>query len=200
MTVEANSMEEAIANATTNGRTIDSIEAVHSPGELEPSGPIPSSAPRPIPEQIFGAVEGKSMITFGVMFTAIPLVFFVVGVGMLIAGDLEGLFLIFVPIVHLSIGVFTIYNAVATRRRRTKLYVHGIEATAKIDRSLTTGVRSNKRPMYLFEWTFYVNDQPFHGKRRTMNQRALNYEEGDRIWILYDPSDPTHSVEWPPFL
>lgn len=193
-------MEEAMGEANARGRTIDSIEAVHSPGDFEPSGPIPSSAPRPLPSEIFGAVEGKSIITLGLLFTAIPMIFFVAGAGVLIGGDLDGFLLILVPLAHFAIGAFTIYNTVATRSRRTRLYAHGIATTAKIDRSLTSGVRINKRPVYVFEWTFYVNDQPFHGKRRTMKQQALDYDEGDRIWVLYDPADPTQSVEWPPFV
>lgn len=196
LTIEAKSMEEAMSLSHAKGLAIEAIEAVDLPEQLEPAGPIPASAPRQLPSGVFGAAEGPGMMMFGAMFTIIPVIFIIVGVGIVASGDLGGLFFALFPLIHLSIGVLTIYNVVSTRRRRVKLYANGVAATAKIDRSRKTKTRINNRRLNEFEWTFYVHDQPFHGKRRSLNPKALDFVEGQRIWVLYDPADPTDSVEW----
>lgn len=103
------------------------------------------------------------------------------------------------PLVHLAVGIGLLTYAYRTRERRKRVYVHGVAATATIDRTgYDARVRINGRNPYEIGWTFFIRDQPFHGKRSSMNSALTNFREGDRIWILYDSSYPTRNVEYPP--
>ncbi len=197
-TIEADSMEEAMAYVNAEGLKVDAIEAINAPGQFEPAVPMPPTAPRPLPANALGANEGPFMLFFGLMFTLIPMIFVVVGLGLIAARQWFGLFFLLFPMIHLSIGGFTLRHYFTTRKQRTHLYSHGIPATATIDRARKRNVRINNRRQFELEWTFYVNDRPFHGKRITLSPSVLEFVEGDQIWVLYDPSNPEDSVEWPP--
>lgn len=197
--IEADSMEEAVAYTKTHGLSVDAIEAVEGPGQFEPATPLPPSAPRAMPPGVFGPSEGPFALIFGAMFTMIPVLFVVVGLSILIiGGQIFGLFFALFPMIHLTIGVSVLKHVITSRRKRNHLYVNGIAATGTIDRAHKRNIRVNRRRVYEIEWTFYVHDKPFHGKRSAFDREILKFQEGDLIWVLYDPSDPAKSVEWPP--
>lgn len=197
-TIEVDSIEHALNYAKTHDLEVDAIEAIETRRRFEPEGPIPPTAPRQVPA---GAnnLSDILLVFVGVMFMVIPLVFFAVGTGLLVSGEIIGLFLILFPMLHFSVGVGSVWRGVRTMGRRRYVYTHGIPASATVDRSGPNKMRVNGRLQHKVEWTFYVHDRPYHGKHASTADGGLDLVEGDQIWVLYDPEDPSRSVEWPPF-
>ena len=201
-TIEADSAEDALRLARIDSAQVLSVEVADAtPLSYEPAGQPPPSAPRQLPP---GSVRspggGDAVMTMvGGLFTGIALLFIIIGIGLLIGGaGVIGVVFTLFPMIHLSVGVGLLWNVWGTRALRKRLYQHGVAATATIDRVGPGNLRVNGRPRMEIGWTFFLNDQPFHGKRTGMNLRLGAVDEGDRIWVLYDPEDPTKSVEWPP--
>ena len=140
------------------------------------------------------------MTVVGAVFTLVAAVFIVVGVGIVASGGgVMGLFFVLFPLIHLVVGVGLLRHTWGARAIRRRLYQEGVAATATIDRvGQNTNLAVNGRHPDEIGWTFFVDDQPFHGKRSAMNLPVHRITEGDRIWVLYDPHDPTKSVEYPP--
>ena len=88
-----------------------------------------------------------------------------------------------------------------TRKMRPHLYPNGVAATATIERTRFDRHRrfiGLNQTLYVIEWTFDVDGTVFHGGRATTNSAIHEYDEGDVLWVLYNPIDPSQSVEWPP--
>lgn len=199
-TVDAGSVEEALEHVRGQGGEVVSVElADGEPLQYEPAGPMPPHAPRQIPPGVKGAAGGFVLAIVGGIFVAISSVFILIGLVMVIAGNKDGVFFSLFPLIHFTVGMGLAGYAWKSRARRRRIYQGGMAATATIDRSgRQRSVRVNGRNPYQIEWTFYIDDHRFHGKRASMNRRVADIEEGDRLWVLYDPEDPTKSVEWPP--
>lgn len=190
-------MEAAVAYVHDNGLELDAIEVV-SPGDerFEPSGAPPPNAPRPVPSR--HSPEVPFLAVFGSFFTFLASVFVIAGIAAVATGDRGGWFVALFPSLHLAVGLGCITHAVRTWRTRRRVYASGMSASATVDRVRKRNIRFNGRAVHEVGWTFYVHAEPFHGKRQTVGPPAVSYEEGDPIWVLYDPADPSKSVEWPP--
>lgn len=208
--VEASSVDEARALVTNDGRQILSVELANpTPDSYEPAGDPPPSAPRKVLEADFTGAPGEfTMWLIGGAFTLIGS-FFVVGTVIVLISVVIGRptsdaddplgFLFVVPFyLFFVIGIGLLRYAWRTRRKRKHLFKNGVAATATIDRSGYGILRVNGSKVRQIEWTYIINDTPYHGQRSSLNRKLANIEEGDRMWILYDPEDPSESVEWPP--
>ncbi len=200
-TVEASSVDEALALARRDGNEVLSVELADSqPLDSEPAGAPPPTAPRPVPHRDTGMGGPPVLMLVGAMFTGIACLFMVIGLAVFATTREFGalLFALF-PVIHLIIGVAMLTYSLRSRARRKRLFANGMAATATIDRvGLNQRMRINGRHPYEIGWTFYLHDVAYHGKRTSMNDRLGDFVEGDRIWVLHDPADPTQSVEWPP--
>ncbi len=199
--VDASSVDEALRLVERDGGEVLSVELADSrPLRSEPAGAPPPTAPRQVPRGAAGAGGPPVLMLVGAMFTGLALLFMVIGLSVYVSTREFGalLFGLF-PIVHLVIGVVLLAHSLRQRSRRKRLFANGMAATATIDRvGLNTNMRINGRHPYEIGWTFYLHDIAYHGKRSSMNDRLGDFAEGDRIWVLHDPADPTESVEWPP--
>lgn len=202
-TIEVDSMDAAMEYVRRQGLELDAIERIDGSSErFEPETPAPPNAPRPVPKGAVPALAQSFMdLIFGGMFTLIPAIFIVTGIVIMITGPFFfGLIFALFPLLHLSIGIGVLSSVFLGRTRRRRVYANGMAATAVIDRagkesSFSGGRRNTSNEL---GWTFYVHGQPYHGKHQTLNKAARLPPEGERIWILYDPEDPSYSVEWPP--
>ncbi len=201
-TVDAQSVDEALLKIDADNAEVLSIEVADpEPLSYEPAGEPPPSPPRPLPNDLT-SLSGLAnpYLIGGAIFTLVALGFIIGGLASFVTTREPGalLFALF-PVIHLMIGLFLLKKWWRTRHVRRHLSQHGVSATATIDRvGLDTSVRVNRRHPNKIEWTYYIADRPFHGKRSSFAHELTRFDEGDRIWIVYDPSDPQNSMEWPP--
>ena len=198
--VDATSVDDALARAELDRAEVLSIELADSePLQYEPAGLPPTSAPRPVPN---GAQPGLANVKAigGAIFVGISSIFIAIGISNFVATPGIGslVFSLF-PLIHFSIGIGLLISVWSTWQKRRHIYANGIAATATIDRiGIDTTVKVNGRSPNEIEWTYYINDVPYHGRHSSMKLSRNRFREGDRIWILYDPNEPSESVEWPP--
>jgi len=196
-TIEVDTMEHALAYVLEQGLTPDAIELVDIPDNFEPNAPVPSAPPRPLPPGLTGVAGSTTLTIIGAVFTLMSLVCFAIGLGLLIAGLPAGFYLLLIPSIHFAVGLWLLSRVLNTRRKRRRIYSIGVAAAATIDRTGYATMRINNRRPYEIGWTFYLDGRPFHDKRATFSKAAADIVEGQRLWVLFDPEDPTQSVEWP---
>lgn len=166
----------------------------------EPAEAKPPPAPRDVDVKLRSQPGGIALVMVGGIFTAIGGAFVAVGLGLLAAGNEEGLFVALIPSVHFLIGVVLLRFGLRRWRRRKSLYRDGAVAMATIDGvGYNSSVKVNGRSPYEVVWSFDLDGHRYHDKQSTFDQRVFDYAPGDRLWVLYDADDPEASAEWPPF-
>lgn len=213
-TIEADSLDAAVDLLSERGFSIESIElddgressqdpyaeaGAGSQPRLEPAADRPPAAPRDVDRKSITAPGGNVLLLVGAIFAIVGLVFVVTGVAMLLGGNNAGWAIAGFPLIHLSVGVGMLYYSLSRRAERRRIAELGEVAVATIT---STGfdrkVRINGRNPYKMTFDFRVGDVEHSGKRSTMNSDITEHELFDRIWVLYDPADPSKNMEWPP--
>ena len=171
-------------------------------GSFEPKLAPPARAPRVPPEEVMSKSDSVwlylpagTMSFFAVVLAASAIFSFATG---------EVLRAVLTTAATGLIG-FTFGPQLArthrTRKMRQHLYPNGVAATASIERTRfhrQIKLMGRNRRLFVVDWTFDVDGTAFHGTRMTSNRALHEYGEGDVIWVLYNPIDPSQSVEWPP--
>lgn len=202
-TITADSLHDASESLRASEVNVLSIEAVsESPRRYEPDGQRPGPVPRDGVELSVRHMPGGWVLAgIGIVFTAAALILVLTGLGLVIGGNAGGLFLMLFPLIHLLIGVGTLWYVFGRRRRRLRIYRMGEVAMATIDGvGQNRSIKVNGRNPYEMTWSFDVDGHRFHDKKSSFDERLLDFAPGDRLWVLYDPADPEESVEWPPFM
>ena len=220
-TIEADSAYEATVAVRDMGVELDALERVASaeptidrpptppPPDLERVAPAhrlepvddrPPPAPRAVPPGTSGVAGGMVFLLVGGLFTAIATLFIIIGAGLVLSGDSDGWFMMAVPSIHLTVGVGLLIYALRGRSERRRIVHEGHVALGRI---IETGrnrrVKINGRNPYKMDYEFDVDGHSFRGSHSTMDEAIKAHRLHDRIWVLYDPADPTKNVEWPPF-
>lgn len=212
-TIDADSLPEAIEAIRAKELVLEAIEPADDPlpsppgqtsdpssaPRLEPAAPRPPSAPRDVPPKSLNSAGGLVFLFVGGLFTLVAAIFIIVGLGMVISGENSGWFFVLFPMIHLVIGLGLLRHAIKTRTRRRDVIANGLETLGRIE---TVGynrkVSINGRNPFKITYSYDVDGTGHTGKRSTMNTAITEHELHDRIWVLYDPQDPSSSVEWPP--
>ncbi len=172
-------------------------EASH---RLEPVDDRPPPAPRVVPPGTSGVAGGMVFLLIGGFFTGIAALFIIIGLTLVLAGNSDGWFAMAVPSIHLTVGIGLLIYALRGRHERRRIVRDGQIALGRID---STGrnrrVRINGRNPYKMDYEFEVDGQTYRGSHSTMDEAIKAHQRHDRIWVLYDPDDPSKNVEWPPF-
>ncbi len=201
-TIRAESLQHAAEQLRAQEVNVVSLWADDAPTvstHYEPRDQRPPPAPRELPAGVTGAAGAKVLAWVGGIFTAIASIIIVIGLGLLVAGESAGFYVVLIPMIHLIIGVGLLVFVVRRRRYRHRLYQHGVDAMAVVQGvGFNRRVRINGTHPYELAWSFDIDGHTFHDTRSTMNDAILTLGVGDRIWVLYDPEDPEESVEWPP--
>ena len=173
---------------------------IGSDHRLEPVDDRPPPAPRPVPSGTSGVAGGIVFMMVGGLFTAIASIFIVIGLGVVLSGDNGGWFFAAFPMIHLSVGLGLLTYALRGRSERRRIVAEGHVALGRIE---STGrnrrVKINGRNPYKMDYEFEVDGRTFRGSHSTMDEAIKAHRLHDRIWVLYDPADPSKNVEWPPF-
>lgn len=184
--------------ALTKGRARALIEA-DTWHETEPFGTMPPDPPRSIPAGALRTGSTLFKMLFGGFFMAIASIFIIVGIGMLISGTIQGLFFVLFPMIHFVIGAVVATSGLRTRNRRKNLIIEGDVAVGTITSiGRERKVKINGRHPYKITYAFEHGGTPYNGKHSTMNEELRRYGEKDRLWVLFEPSDPSNNMEWPP--
>lgn len=203
-TIEATSPQSALSKLRMQDLDPISIEEVGvdvssqadtpaAEGPERPTQPAPPPPPRELPPEIGRWYRWKSpLVFFGIAFggisTAIFLVLAVTGAALAAL----------VPAWFVAIG-FAI-AAVAWRRndRRVRAWRYGVAAEATITSVGQASYQVNGRSPFKMEYEFLVDGTQTSGVRTTFNDAITEYDLHDRIWVVYDPNEPSASAEWPP--
>lgn len=165
----------------------------------EPSDERPGKAPRQIPPGTNGTAGGLVLMLIGGVFTGVASIMILVGLGTLLAGNSEGLFMVLFPMIHLAIGLGLLIVPLRGRAKRRELVQQGSIAVATIvDTGYNRKVKINGRNPYKIAFDFEVDGRSYSGKRSTMNKAVTRHSTNDRIWVIYNPEDPSNNMEWPP--
>ena len=122
-----------------------------------------------------------------------------VGLVALANGASEGLFFLLFPLIHLTVGIAMLVYGLGRRAKRRHIYREGDVTMGTIEGvGYNRSIRVNRRNPYELVWSFEVAGHRYHDKHSTFDEQVMQLVPGDRIWVLYDPSDPEESVEWPP--
>lgn len=219
-TIEADSAYDATVAVRELGVELDALERVATPEpavdrahapptpaavpreptyRLEPVDDRPPPAPREIPPGTSGVAGGFILLFIGGFFTAMASLFIVIGLGVLLSGNSDGWFMIGIPSIHLTVGLGLLLYALRGRHERRRIVHEGLVALGRIK---ATGhnrrVRINGRNPYKMDYEFEVNGQVYSGSHSTMDEAIKAHRLHDRIWVIYDPADPSKNVEWPP--
>lgn len=193
--VQDSTPQDEVDPDSTEGLTDLDQPTIH----YEPSDERPGPAPRPIPSGTNGTAGGLVMMLVGSIFAAVATIMIFVGLGTFLAGNGEGLFMIFFPMIHLTIGVGLLIVPLRGRSKRRELVRDGSVAVATIaSTGYNRSVKINGRNPYQITFDFEVDGRKFSGKRSTMNKAVTRHSTNDRIWVIYEPEDPSHNMEWPP--
>lgn len=198
-TVRAATIQEVAAIMASEGLEVQSIEVGDVVRRYEPASSAPEPAPRVLPSGVTGRPGTPALLLGGALFAGVALVFMIGGIVQLLEGNGDGIGLALFPILHFAIGILLLWMALSVWFKRRRLYREGIPVVAVIDSiGKDASTKVNGRSPFEMHWTFYLGDDPWHGKRSSMNHALQDFGAGDRIWVLYDPDDPSDSVEWPP--
>ena len=155
--------------------------------------------PRPIPSGTTGVAGGFVFLMVGGIFTAVASVMILAGIAAALAGESAGLFFILFPMIHLTVGVSLLVYALRGRKLRREVVRSGEVALGRVDEvGIQHNVRINGRSPFRMTYSFDVAGTTYGGKHTTMNEALTSHRPHDRIWVLYDPADPSRNVEWPP--
>lgn len=213
-TIEADSIDDALAAIRAKELQVEAIEPATDPIEtgawtgasapalsarLEPAAARPPSAPRVVPPKSLNAAGGFVLLWVGGLFTLVASVFIITGLGVVLSGNSQGWAFTLFPLIHLTVGLGLLRYALKTRNRRRSVIESGLETVATIESiGLNRKVSVNGRNPYKMTYRFEVDGVSYTGKRSTMSHAITEHNLHDRIWVLYDPQDPSRSVEWPP--
>lgn len=198
--IEAESLHDASEKLRAAEIVVTAIEDTSGERRYEPEGAHPGPSPRDVQVGIGDTSGGWVFVLTGGLFAGIALLFIVIGLGLTVGGTDEGLYFVFFPLIHLAIGLLLLRYVFSRRKRRQSLYRDGEVAMATVDGvGFNRSVRVNGRNPREMTWSFALDDQRFHDKRSSFDDRLATFAPGDRLWVLYDPDDPEESVEWPPF-
>lgn len=220
-TIEADSAYDATVAVREMGVELDALERVASPEpnptpashgsvpmvheleprhRLEPVDDRPPPAPREVPPGTSGVAGGFVFIAVGGIFTAVASIFIIVGLGVVLSGDSGGWFFVGFPMIHLTVGLGLLGYALRGRAERRRIVHEGHVALGRIERTgRNRRVKINGRNPYKMDYEFEVNGATYRGSHSTMDEAIKAHRLHDRIWVLYDPDDPSKNVEWPPF-
>lgn len=224
-TIEADSAYDATVAIRESGVELDALERVASPEptvdrgpappppdlarpdsapsesshRLEPVHDRPPPAPREVPPGTSGVAGGVVFLAVGGIFVAIASLFIVIGIGLILSGERSGWFFAGFPMIHFTIGSVLLFVALRGRSERRRVVRDGEIALGRIHRTgRNHRVRINGRNPYKMEYEFEVDGTTFRGDHSSMNEAMTAHRLHDRIWVLYDPEDPSKNVEWPP--
>ncbi len=198
-TIEADSLHDAANQLRSAEVNLIGLETSDTgPRRYEPAGLRPAPAPRDVEVRLRDQTGGTVLLMVGGIFASIASIFIVVGLGMLLAGESEGLFFALFPMIHFAVGAGLLVFMFRSRAKRRRIYRDGEVAMATIEGvGYNRKVRVNGSNPYELVWTFDLDGHRYHDKRSTFNEQAMTFVPGDRMWVLYDPADPEESVEWP---
>ena len=219
-TIEADSAYDAMVWIRESGAELDALERVASPEptvdrapdppmpatlpepshRLEPVHDRPPPAPRHVPPGTSGVAGGIVFMAVGGIFTFVAAIFIVVGLGLVASGNSEGWFFAGFPMIHFTIGAVMLIYAIRGRSERRRVVRDGEVALGRIHKTgRNHRVRINGRNPYKMDYEFEVDGETYRGDHSSMNEAMTAHRLHDRIWVLYDPEDPSKNVEWPPF-
>ena len=160
---------------------------------LEPPGPPPPPAPREVPS-VHRSIGSK---IFAVLVLGALILWASAFVAALVLGrfGLEERWLW--PVLLLI--AFTIAVSFWFAERANRLSSDQIYATGTAAMAVITSSDSSRKsgPLPDLNWAFQIGDRVYQGKRSIAREELKRFEEGNQIWILYDPSNPNKSVAWP---
>ncbi len=112
-----------------------------------------------------------------------------------LAGETASFFgkLILMPMGFALVGLVCMLPGYWIARRDRRVYRHGEAVQAEVTAVSSTATREHRRPLFRVEYSFEGSAGPVTGQQRTANPP----EVGDKIWIIYDPDPPHHSVAVP---
>ena len=223
-TIEADSAYDATVAVREMGVELDALERVASaePALEQPAPPLvatpppptaaspshrlepvddrPPPAPRVVPPGTSGVAGGIVFLLIGGFFTAIAGLMMTIGLVLVLYGNSDGWFMLGVPSIHLTVGLALLFYALRGRQERRRIVREGHVALGRIeDTGRNKRVKINGRNPYKMDYEFEVDGQTFSGSHSTMDEAIKAHRVHDRIWVLYDPADPSKNVEWPPF-
>ena len=164
-----------------------------------PGAAPPPTASRKLPAGVLANEDDRTKMWFG---TLVLLLVLLEGIGFEVGPSDKIFWLSLSPLIAATIySIWSIGSAFAGRSSRRRIYRTGIPAVATVKRaqkvvypqedgSRTTAVR--------IQWEFFVEGLAVGGERLSKGAAIGEIEEGDLIWVLYDPQDPAGNVEWPP--
>lgn len=147
--------------------------------------------PPPLPPRPVGRAWG-----FRVLF-GVPFLLFGAGAGiaMLVTGNL---FLLIHTLAFGTVGfVLTVFGYRTSRRWRDVVRDGQPTQGAVTATGYDGSMRLNGRPAYRLRYSYEVGARRYDGKVSTFAKEVERYSDGDGLWVLYDPEEPSVSAPWP---
>lgn len=170
------------------------------PSLHEPASQRPDAAPRDIKIPLSHNAGGFVLLFIGSIFALAGFAAAVLGVALLVDDKTEpATAVLALAGGFLPVGLGMVAYVVSWRSKRWRTYREGEVVMATIEKSdYNRHVRVNGRNPFQLVWTFDIDGTPYRGKRSTFDKRTTAFVPGEKMWAIYRPSAPKHSVEWPP--
>jgi len=200
--IEADSLLAAttgVARLELAGEVV-SIEDLSNGNSLyEPVGERPPPTPRSVDVKIGDVGGGWGLIGGGILFSAVALLFMSIGIGIMISGDLGGLWFALFPVIHLAAGVWMISSVLKQRAKRIRLYRDGQAIVARVQGAGPDRTSSvDRENPFELVWRFELDGNDYHDKMSSLRSALSTHQVGDPVWVVYNPEDPEESAIWPP--
>jgi hypothetical protein len=165
-----------------------------NPGFSDQLGPTPPPAPRTIagvgPRYPF---KGP-LISFAAIWSAISVPMFLL---FLFNGQILGaLFLSG----FVAIGWYSGRLAWKPALARMKAWEAGVATPAIVRSTGRANYAVDGRSPFKLDYAFEVDGVVHEGSRITFDSEITRYEEGQPMWVVHLPEDPSISAEWPPIV
>jgi hypothetical protein len=176
------------------------------PSGLE-RGASPPPAPRTLPSAYRKSVlVGRNVFSIlGIVFSSIGALMLVVAVvvgataghsrGAPIAALVNGI----LTLVWAGIGVPMLLVGLGRGKRKLAALVDGAAVEGEITGvTVNRSVRINGRSPWVIAYGFPAASGPATGRAESFEPHEGEREAGDKVWVVYLPSDPSVSTIWPP--
>jgi len=191
--IQADSYEAAIEVVMSRGVHRSAIEIIEP--RFEPLPSLPPPPPRVVEADL---TSGSGLIMRWAVSMAVASAV-LTGVAIADPGGSGAarVVLFFVPFFFLG-AVGAIVHGRRTRAMRKRLYAEGVSTTATVTGVSKGTFHFGNKYINTMRWTFTIDGDTYVGACKPVDVAPPPFSAGDPIWVLYDPADPSTSVEWPP--
>ena len=185
----AESADEAVVDLRQRGLAVHAIEEIEKTEPVRTARSLPG-APPPPPRSAAGHVPSPVSQGSRSIWGATVIVALIV-LGMFLSTDFNSAAVVLVPVILTPTIVIIIVRRWMVARRLERTVTSGTAAIGTI--------LDDPRPsgsVTTIQYGFTTPAGEFHNYVKTIDEEALDYRSGDKVWVIYDPDDPRQNSMW----